>query len=186
MSNKKQPAPEKEAELPPEEEHSTDQAANQAEADGATGQSIPENTGRLPEDASEWKERCLRTTAEYQNYRTRTQKEKESLGEDVRAETAMRFLPVLDNLERALATETGDEAYYKGVELIHRQMLDVLEKLHIHEIKAAGNPFDPNLMEAVMHIENDSLPPNTVTQVFTKGYRMGDRILRHAMVQVAN
>jgi len=146
----------------------------------------PEAEENTADSAAEWKEKCLRTAAEYQNYRSRTQKEREALGEDVRAETAARFLPVLDNLERALEAETADETTRKGVEMIHRQMLDIFAKLRVTEIEAQGLPFDHALMEAVMHIEDEALPENTVAQVFTKGYRMGDRILRHAMVQVAN
>lgn len=175
----------------PKEEPEVLEPENTAET--AEGSAEPENTGMpeisegsAPDQDGGWKERCLRTTAEYQNYRNRTQKEKEALGEDVRAGTAAHFLPVLDNLERALATETEDEAYRKGVEMIRRQTLDVLAKLRVTEIEAMGKPFDPTLMDAVMHTEDESLPANTVAQVFTKGYRMGDRVLRHAMVQVAN
>ena len=187
MADKKKPSPAEDSKIlkqkeaaepaPPE----APEAANKEESREALKK--PEE--KLAEVAAEWKERCQRITAEYQNYRTRVQKEKESLGGDVRADTVTQFLPVLDSLERALETEP-DAAALKGVELIHRQLLDVLAKYEVTEIEASGQVFDPELMEAVMHVEDEKLPANTVTQVFTKGYRMGDRILRHAMVQVAN
>lgn len=148
-------------------------------------EALKKTEDNLMEVAVEWKERCQRITAEYQNYRNRAQKEKEALGGDVRADTVTQFLPVLDNLERALENEK-DDAIRRGVELIHRQLLDVLEKLKVTEIEAIGQVFNPELMEAVMHVADETLSANTVTQVFTKGYRMGDRILRHTIVQVAN
>lgn len=134
----------------------------------------------------DWEDKFLRVTAEYHNHRTRSQKEKEALGSDVLAQTATQFLPVLDNLERALESETTDENYAKGVALIHKQMLEILEKMKIVEISAKGQPFDPKYMEAASHIEDESLGENIVANVFAKGYRMDDRILRYAVVQVAN
>ena len=132
------------------------------------------------------KEKYLRLCAEYDNYRKRSQKERESLYADIKADTLLKFLPVYDNLERALAQPTADEAYRKGVEMIMTQFNTTLEKLGITEIEAMGQTFDPNIHNAVMHIEDENLEKNVVAQVFQSGYRRGDRILRHAMVQQAN
>ena len=132
------------------------------------------------------KEKYLRLCAEYDNYRKRSQKERESLYADIKADTLLKFLPVYDNLERALAQPTTDEAYRKGVEMIMTQFNTTLEKLGITEIEAMGQTFDPNIHNGVMHTEDESLGENVIAQVFSKGYRLGDRILRPAMVQVAN
>ena len=132
------------------------------------------------------KEQFLRLAAEYENYRRRTAKEKESIWTDVKGETAQKFLPVYDNLERALKQETADEAYKKGVEMIMAQLKDVFAKLGVTEIPALGEPFDPNLHNAVMHIEDENLGENTIAQVFQSGFKLGDKVIRFAMVQVAN
>ena len=96
------------------------------------------------------------------------------------------FLPVYDNLERALKQDTADEAYKKGVEMIMAQMKEVFAKLGVTEIEAKGQPFDPNLHNAVMHIEDENLGENTVAQVFQAGFMLGEKVIRFAMVQVAN
>ena len=128
----------------------------------------------------------LRLAAEYDNYRKRSQKEKDNLYTEIRSETVEKFLPVYDNLERALAQETQDAAFKKGVEMTMNQLVSVMEKLGVESFGAAGDHFDPQLHNAVMHIEDESLGKNVVAQVFQSGYRRGDRILRHAMVQQAN
>ncbi|MCL2083103.1 MAG: nucleotide exchange factor GrpE [Oscillospiraceae bacterium] len=155
-----------------------------APASGEAQKQEPESN--IAQPINEWEERFLRLTAEYQNHRVRTQKEKESLGLDVIAQTAAQFLVVLDNLERALENKTEDKNYAKGIEMIHKQMLDILIKMKITEIDAQGGQFDPKYMEAAMHTEDENAAENTVVRVFAKGYRMEDRILRHAVVQVAN
>ena len=132
------------------------------------------------------KEKYLRLCAEYDNFRKRSQRERDTLYTDIKADTLLKFLPVYDNLERALATPTEDEAYRRGVEMIMTQFCATMQKLGITEIEALGQKFDPNVHNAVMHIEDESLGKNVVAQVFQSGYRRGDRILRHAMVQQAN
>ena len=132
------------------------------------------------------KEQFLRLAAEYDNYRKRTAKEKESLWTDAKADTVQAFLPVYDNLERALKQDTSDEAYKKGVEMTMNQLKEVFAKLGITEIEAQGKPFDPNLHNAVMHIEDENLGENTVAQVFQAGFMLGEKVIRFAMVQVAN
>ena len=124
--------------------------------------------------------------AEYDNFRRRSAKEKTEAYSKAKADAALAFLPVYDNLQRALAAPCGDEAYVKGVEMTMTQLKQVLEKLGITEIEALGQPFDPNLHNAVMHVEDDSVGESTVVEVFQTGFKMGDKVIRFAMVKVAN
>lgn len=128
----------------------------------------------------------LRLAAEYDNFRKRSQKEREALYTDIKAETVGKFLPVFDNLERALANETADEAYKKGVEMTMAELRKIMDSLGVTEFGEPGEPFDPNLHNAVMHIEDESMEKNVLAQVFQKGFRVGDKVVRFAMVQVAN
>lgn len=134
----------------------------------------------------EQEDKYLRLLAEYDNYRKRSQKEKENAWTTAKAETVKEILPVYDNLERALKQETADEAYAKGVQMTMTQLKTVLEKLGVAEIPALGQTFDPNLHNAVMHMEDEALGENTVAEVFQTGFQMGDKIIRHAMVKVVN
>ena len=131
-------------------------------------------------------DRYLRMAAEYDNYRKRSQKEKENAWTTARADTIKELLPVYDNLERALKQETADEAYAKGVQMTMTQLKTVLEKLGVEEIPAQGESFDPNVHNAVMHMEDEALGENTVVEVFQAGFKMGEKVIRHAMVKVAN
>ncbi|MDR0293735.1 MAG: nucleotide exchange factor GrpE [Oscillospiraceae bacterium] len=139
-----------------------------------------------PPELEAWKDKALRAQADLVNFRNRSQREREQLWSEARADTAARFLPVLDNLERALEAPCADENYKQGVEMTLRQFTDILTKLGISEIEAFEKPFDPQWMDAVLHEESDDWGENTVTQVFEKGYRIGDRVLRHAVVKVVN
>ncbi|MFA9379911.1 MAG: nucleotide exchange factor GrpE [Acetanaerobacterium sp.] len=130
--------------------------------------------------------RLLRTMAEYDNYRKRTQREKEQIYPEAIRTSVEAFLPVLDSFERALAVETADEEFKKGVAMIFTAMQDACKKLGVEEIAAKDQPFDPEMHNAVMHIDDDSLPENTVCEVFAKGYCLGDLVIRHAVVKVAN
>lgn len=132
------------------------------------------------------KDKYLRLCAEYDNYRKRSQKERDGLYADIKADTLLKFLPVYDNLERALATPTADEAYRKGVEMTMVQFNTTLEKLGVTEIEALGKSFDPNVHNAVMHVEDESRGENEVVEVFQKGFKLGDKVIRFAMVKVAN
>ena len=133
------------------------------------------------------KDQFVRQTAEYENYRKRTAKEKDSLYQDAKADTIQAFLAVYDNLERAVSTE-GDEdsPHKKGLEMIFQQYKDILAKLGVTEIEALGQPFDPEKHNAVMHIDDENLGENVVSQVFQAGFLLGDKVVRHAIVQVAN
>lgn len=131
-------------------------------------------------------DKYLRLAAEYDNFRKRSIKEKDARYADAKADTVAKFLPVYDNLERALANETSDEAYKKGVELIMTELKKIMTGLGVEEFGEKGDAFDPNAHNAVMHIENEELGENVIAQVFQKGFRMGDKVIRHAVVQVAN
>ena len=131
-------------------------------------------------------DKYLRICAEYDNFRKRTQKEKENLYGDIRANVISSFLPVYDNLVRALAAETQDEAYRKGVEMIMNQFNSTLEKLGASEIKAVGEKFDPTLHNAVMHVDDESKGENEIVEEFQKGFKIGDKVIRFSMVKVAN
>ena len=128
----------------------------------------------------------LRLAAEYDNFRKRSQKEKEGIYQGAKSDAVAAFLPVYDNLDRALKQETADEAYKKGVEMTMTGLKDILAKLGVEEIPALGETFDPALHNAVMHVEDESAGENTVVDVFQAGFRLGDKVIRFAMVKVAN
>ena len=186
-----QEAPQEEA--PPAEEKVPDEKAEKA----ARGKKKKEKTYTLTREQMEAaelaarqlesvKDQFVRLTAEYDNYRKRTTKEKDALYQDAKADTIKAFLAVYDNLERALKQETADEAFKKGVEMTMTQLKTVLEKLGITEIPALGQTFDPNLHNAVMHVEDENFGENTVCDVFQAGFQLGDKVIRFAMVKVAN
>ena len=131
-------------------------------------------------------DKYLRLYAEYDNFRKRSQKEKEALYKDVRAETLKSFLPVYDNLLRALAQPTEDAAYAKGVEMIMAQFNSTMEKLGVEKIESLGQSFDPAFHNAVMHVDDESKGENEIVEVFQEGFKLGDKVIRFAMVQVAN
>lgn len=133
------------------------------------------------------KDQFVRLTAEYENYRKRTAKEKDGLYQDARADTIREFLAVYDNLERACAAEGDDDSpHKKGLVMIFHQYQEILKKLGVEEITALGQPFDPETMNAVMHVDDGNFGENTVAQVFQAGFRLGDKVVRHVIVQVAN
>lgn len=131
-------------------------------------------------------DKYLRLCAEYDNFRKRSQKEKDSLYADIKAETLKKFLPVYDNLVRALDQSTEDEAYRRGVEMIMNQFNTTMEKLGVTEIESLGQKFDPAFHNAVMHVEDAEKGENEIVEVFQKGFLMGDKVIRFAMVKVAN
>ena len=128
----------------------------------------------------------LRLAAEYDNFRKRSQKEKDSAYTNGKADTLAKLLSVYDNLERAMNQETSDAAYKKGVELTMQGLVKTFTDLGVEIFGEPGEEFDPNLHNAVMHIESEDLGENTISQVFQKGFRTGDKVIRFAMVQVAN
>ena len=132
-------------------------------------------------------DKFLRTLAEYDNFRKRSQKEKEAAFGDSKASVLAELLPVMDNFERAVSNKDASlEDYQKGIDMIFNQFNDIFAKLGVEAFGEKGDEFDPNIHNAVMHIEDENEKENTVVDVFSKGYRLGDRILRPAMVKVAN
>ena len=135
------------------------------------------------------KDQFMRLTAEYDNYRKRTAKEKDNLYQDAKADTIKAFLGVYDNLERAVAACAGEDPeapHRKGLEMIFHQYQEILGKLGVTEIPALGETFDPEKHNAVMHIDDENYGENVVAQVFQTGFMLGDKVIRHAIVQVAN
>ena len=128
----------------------------------------------------------LRLYAEYDNFRKRTIKEKEASYGNGKADTLAKLLPVYDNLERALNQETSDAAYKKGVELTMTELVKIFTGLGVEIFGEKGDTFDPNLHNAVMHVDDESLAENSISMVFQKGFKIGDKVVRFAMVQVAN
>ncbi len=163
--------------LEQEVEETTAEPQQEAQAEAAP---------QVDEKLAQAEEKYLRLAAEYDNYRKRTAKEKESAWTSAKAQTVAAFLPVYDNLERALKQQTSDEAYAKGVEMTMKGLQDALAGLGVEVIPALGETFDPNRHNAVMHVDDESLAENTIAEVFQTGFRMGDKVIRHAMVKVAN
>ncbi len=139
--------------------------------------------GQLLAEAAD---KYLRLAAEYDNYRKRTAKEKDSAWTEAKAQTVAAFLPVYDNLERALKQPTADEAYKKGVEMTMKGFQDALTNLGVEVIPALGETFDPNRHNAVMHVDDEEAGENTIVEVFQQGFLCGEKVIRFAMVKVAN
>ena len=159
-------------------------AAQQPEAPAEAAK--PSELDQAKADLAKEHDNYLRLAAEYDNYRKRSQKEKDNLFRDGKCSAVEKFLPVYDNLSRALEQETADAAYKKGVEMTMNGLLEILKKLEVNVYGEPGEIFDPNLHNAVMHIDDDNYKEGEIVQVFQKGFSMGDKIIRHAMVQTAN
>ena len=153
---------------------------------------VTQETVETPE-VNPWEEKYnaehdsyLRLAADYDNFRKRTAKEKEQSYSNGKADAVEKLLPVYDNLERALNQPTEDEAYKKGVEMTMTQLVGIFAGLGVEIFGNVGDTFDPNIHNAVMHTEEEGVEENTITQVFQKGFKLGEKIVRFAMVQVAN
>lgn len=146
----------------------------------------PSEEQKLRDELKAEKDKYMRLAAEYDNFRKRSAKERENIYSDVRGDTILKFLPVYDNLARALVQETADEAYRKGVEMTMTQLRSILEKLGVTEIPALGESFDPTMHNAVMHIEDESFGESVIVEEFEKGFMLGDKVIRFSMVKVAN
>lgn len=153
-----------------------------------TAQTPAENSEleALKAELAQQKDSYLRLAAEYDNFRKRTQKEKDSAYTDGKADAWKQFLPVYDNLARAIAQETADSAYKKGVEMIMAELQKIMQMQNVKDFGEVGETFDPNRCNAVMHTEDENFGENTICQVFAKGFTVGERVIRFAMVQVAN
>ena len=136
--------------------------------------------------SDEYFDHLKRNMAEFDNFKKRMQKEKESMYSTIVADFVSELLPVMDNFEKAVDAETKDESYKNGMKMIYSQIDDLLKKAGVEEIEALGKEFDPNYHEAVMHIEDDKYKEKEIVEVFRKGYKLGDKVIRHTMVKVAN
>lgn len=179
-----------ETEIKTEEIHSDDQAAKADKKSGAKDKKSEEAEApaekAVDPAVAAINDKYLRLLAEYDNFRRRSQKEKDNLYADVKADTLLKFLPVYDNLVRALATPTEDEAYKKGVEMIMNQFNTTMEKLGVTKIESLGEKFDPTFHNAVMHVEDEEKGENEIVEVFQEGFILGEKVIRFAMVKVAN
>ena len=165
---------------------------NETPVEETAEETVQETVEAAPE-VNPWEEKYnaerdahLRVAAEFDNFRKRTVKEKEASYGNGKADAVAKILPIYDNLERALNQETADTAYKKGVELTMNELVRIFTSLGVEIFGNVGDAFDPNLHNAVMHIESEELEENTISQVFQKGFKIGDKIVRFAMVQVAN
>ena len=131
-------------------------------------------------------DKYLRTVAEYDNFRKRSQKEKEAIFSDSKTDIIGKFLPVIDNFERAASAETDLESYKKGIEMTVNQLLDVFKSFGVEAYGEKGEDFDPNIHNGVMHVDDETLGENVISEVYMKGYKIGDKVIRHATVIVAN
>ena len=176
-------APKAEAEAPKEEKKEKPKKEKGEKKKEEKAEPKAEKAAEAPQGASD---AYLRLLAEYDNYRKRSQREKDALYADIRADTLKSFLPVYDNLMRALNQSTADEAYRKGVEMIMAQFNKTLEGLGVERIESLGKTFDPALHNAVMHVDDETKGENEIVEVFQEGFRLGDKVIRFAMVKVAN
>ena len=182
MSKKKQP----------EAAEAEQTAAAEQEAETAAENNVSEEAAAQP--AEDWKakfddlnDRFLRMAAEYDNFRKRSQREREQSYNDAVSHAVKALLPTYDNLERAIKAETADAEYKKGVELTMTQLVESLKSINVTIIESsAGTTFDPNFHNAVMHVEDEAFGENQIAEVFQQGFQIGDKVIRHAMVKVAN
>ena len=170
-----------------------DKEMNETPIEEVAEETVEETTVEETPEVNPWEEKYnaerdahLRCAAEYDNFRKRTIKEKEASYGNGKADAVAKMLPIYDNLERALNQETSDAAYTKGVEMTMTELLKIFTGLGVEVFGNVGDEFDPNLHNAVMHIENEELPENSLAAVFQKGFKIGDKVVRFAMVQVAN
>ena len=149
-------------------------------------ESLREELETLQKAKDELYDKYLRTLAEYDNFRKRSQREKDAIYGDATTESIKKLLPVVDSFERALNYECKDEEFKKGISLIQNTLKDVFDSLGVKEIPDIGEQFDPNLHEAVMHTEDPSYGENVITDCYRKGYTLNDKVIRFSMVIVAN
>jgi molecular chaperone GrpE len=189
MANKKQETPNEEPKVTklPMDEESFDALIKENEKIGEELDAALAAGAAVKTELDEEKDRYLRLMAEYDNYKRRTQREKTQIYSDAKADTLTAFLPMIDNLKRAAASPADDgAAMKKGVEMILTQAAEILTGCGIEEIEALGQPFDPTVHNAVLHIDDENYGEQEVVEVFETGYKIGDKVIRHAMVKVAN
>lgn len=173
-------------ELEKEQAEQTEEAAENASEAESGDNLLQKRVEELEKQLGDEKDKYLRVAAEYDNFRKRSANDRLNAVADAQSRVIAEILSVIDNFERAMDAECSDENYKKGIEMIFRQYTDILEKLGVTEIEALGAEFDPNVHHAVNQVEDENFGENTVCQVFQKGYKLGDKVIRAAMVVVAN
>lgn len=163
-----------------------DEIAAEETAENAAEVEITDGEAEQTDELAAVKDQLMRTMAEYDNFRKRVAKEKQELRPIIITDVVKEFLPVMDNLTRALEAECSDAAYKQGVQMIDDSFLEILKKLGVEEIESDGVMFDPSMHQAVQRVENDELESGMVANTFAKGYKIGDRVIRFAMVAVVN
>ncbi|MDO5558825.1 MAG: nucleotide exchange factor GrpE [Oscillospiraceae bacterium] len=166
------------------ETENTDEKAEETAMEETPADDSAKKIEELNSQIKAEQDKYMRLFAEFDNFRKRTSKEKTEAYGDATAKTIGELLPALDNFERALGTPCSDENFKKGIDMIFSQLTGILEKLGVSEIEALNKPFDPQYHNAIKQAESDELDSDTVCEVFQKGYKLGDRIIRHAMVSV--
>lgn len=185
MENQKDPIIEEEV-IPPAPEQPASEPSRPEKKEKKKKEKAPSELEKLQSDYAALNDKHLRLMAEYDNFRKRSQRERDAIYPEATANALTGLLEVVDNFERALAAECADAEYKKGTELTYKSLMTALEKQGVEVFGAAGDGFDPNCHNAVMHVEDDAFGAETIVEVFQKGYRIGERVLRYAMVKVAN
>ncbi|MCR4925309.1 MAG: nucleotide exchange factor GrpE [Clostridiales bacterium] len=169
------------------EEKAENKKEKKEKAENAEEKTASANAEKLKNELKEKTDQLLRTLAEYDNFRKRSQKEKDAVFADSKCTVINEILPVLDNFERAAKNDSVSfEDYQKGINMIYEQFVSVISRLGVEAYGEKGEEFNPNIHNAVMHIEDEELGENVIAEVFAKGYKLGDRIVREATVKVAN
>lgn len=171
------------------EEVKEKETAEETEETAEETEELSEENKELAELKAKYDElfdKHLRTLAEYDNFKKRTQKEKDELYKVAVCDTVEKILPVVDNLERAVDAETDKTPFYEGVCLVEKQLFEILEKMGVSQIEAVGKTFDPNVHNAVMHTDDEEKGEAEIVEEFAKGYKLGDKVIRYSMVKVAN
>lgn len=173
----------------PEEEEKEKEKEKEDEVEVKESSKIESLKAQLKQEkekSEEYYEHLKRNMAEFDNFKKRISKEKDLMYNTISADIVGQLLPILDTFEKALSAETTDESFKEGMQMIYNQVIDTLKKIGVEEIEAMNTTFDPNIHEAVMHIEDEKYGEKEVVDVFRKGYKIGDKIIRHTMVKVAN
>lgn len=160
--------------------------AEKLENEEKESKEVVDESNKIKQELEETTDRLKRIMAEFENYKKRSNKEREALYNSLLADIIASFLPVIDNLEKAVQAKTEDEGYKQGIELVLKQFVDVLTKFGVEEIKTVGETFDPEIHEAVSSIQDETKGEKEIVQEFRKGYKIGTKVIRHAMVVVAN
>ena len=169
-----------------EEEQNAEETKQEVQEKGQEGNELEQKLAVLQKEADENNDRLKRVMAEFENFKKRNQKEREMQYASILSDVVSSLLPVIDNLEKAVQTNTEDTQFKQGIELVHKQLLDVLSSFGVKKIEAVGNKFDPELHDAVSHVEDETLGEQIVKEEFRTGYIIGDKVIRHSMVVVAN